>query len=275
MKKYSKKGKLLISVLIIVLAVTTMVVIKKSIITERPLRNYDEIASDTLIIVTDLHTLKSIDGVGSISEFDYELAGLIGKESGLKYKIIVENSLEKSLEGLDENRYDIVARPIIVSEVSKKRYLFSGDISEEKQVLVQRKEKFNNGKPMIETPLDLGGKKVHVIDDESVYMIINHLATETGDSIFIRKEPDCGAEQLVVMVADSVIDYAVCDRSIAEKMAGYLPQIDISIPVSFSMFHSWGMRKSSAALKDSLDSWTERVKTSDEFHNLLNKYGIK
>ncbi|MEG1643609.1 MAG: transporter substrate-binding domain-containing protein [Bacteroidales bacterium] len=274
MNKYKRKRFLLIYIFIIALAVTAMVSIINCSWSEKPTRDYKDIISDTLKIVTNLHSLTELKEINSVSGFDYELAVLIGKESGMNYKIIIENSLEKSLKRLNENKCDIVARPIIVSAINKNKYLFAGNMRDDKLVLIQRKKEFNNSQSVIETPMNLGKKEIHVIDDESIYMIINHLATETGDSIYICKEPKCGVEQLAIMVADSVIDYAVGDYSIAKKLSKYLPQIDIKTTVSFSMLHAWGIRKSSPALKDSLDNWFMRIKERNEFKNLLNKYNI-
>ena len=240
-----------------------------------PERDYEVIANDTLRIVTDLHPARNSGVSGKANGFHYELAELVGKESGLEFAVIVENSLAKSLEGLEKRDFDIVARPIIVSDLSKERLLLSDGLNTDKQVLVQRKSRYNGGKPVIKSVVELAGKEVHIQDDETVRMILENLAVETGDSIYVVPEKDCSNEQIATMVAEGVIDYAVCDYSTARKMARYLKQIDITLPVSFEMQQSWGVRKESPVLLDSLDTWMERVKSTRNFRRLLNKYGLR
>lgn len=279
MAKHKRGSALLVYGILILIAAVSAILVKfllwdKS---EKPERDYDEITNDTLRIVTDLYPVENLAGrsVGSVSEFHYDLAELVGKECGLNYVIVVENSLAKSFEGLENGEFDIIARPIIVSDLSKEKFLLSDGLNTDKQVVVQRKSRYNDGKPIIKSVVELAGKEVHVPDDETVEMILENLSMEIGDSIFVIPEKECGVEQIVMMVAEGAVDYAVCDYSTAKKMTRYLKQIDISLPVSFEMQHSWGVRKGSPVLRDSLDLWMERVRNTREFRRLLNKYGLR
>lgn len=277
MGKLKRGGALLVYGIIILISAVSIIFAElffQDTETE-PERDYEVIANDTLRIVTDLHQARNSGGSGKASGFHYELAELVGKESGLEFAVIVENSLAKSLEGLEKRDFDIVARPIIVSDLSKERLLLSDGLNTDKQVLVQRKSRYNGGKPVIKSVVELAGKEVHIQDDETVRMILENLAVETGDSIYVVPEKDCSNEQIATMVAEGVIDYAVCDYSTARKMARYLKQIDITLPVSFEMQQSWGVRKESPVLLDSLDTWMERVKSTRNFRRLLNKYGLR
>lgn len=278
MGKLKRGGALLVYGIIILIAAVSIISVKLFFSDNelKPERDYAVIANDTLRIVTDLYPVENFENVvGSVSEFHYDLAELVGKESGLDYVIIIENSLTKSFDGLENGDYDIIARPIIVSDLSKERFLLSDGLNADKQVVVQRKSRYNDGIPVIESVMDLAGKEVHIPDDETVQMILENLSMETGDSIYVCMEMDCGVEQIVTMVADGEIDFAVCDYTTAKKMAKYLKQIDIRLPVSFEMQQSWGVRKESPVLRDSLDVWMERVKNSRNFRRLLNKYGLR
>lgn len=278
MRKFRRGGALLIYGIIILIAAMSIITVKLFFSEEelKPERDYGVIADDTLRIVTDLYPVENLDRVvGSVSEFHYDLAELAGRESGLNFVIIVENSLAKSLEGLEEGVYDIIARPIIVSDLSKEKLLLSDGLNSDKQVLVQRKSRYNDGKPVIGSVVELAGKEVHISDDETVGMILDNLSMEIGDSIFVCMEKECGVEQIVMMVAEGEIDYAVCDYTTAKKMARYLNQIDIHLPISFEMQQSWGVRKESPVLRDSLDLWMERVRNKRDFRRLLNKYGLR
>ena len=76
------------------------------------------------------------------------------------------------------------------------------------------------------------------------------------------------------MVADSSIDYVVCGRAVAKRMKEFLPQIDIATKISIPIPQAWGVRHDSPVLKDSLNIWLERVKNSNKYKAILNKYGF-
>ena len=118
--------------------------------------------------------------------------------------------------------------------------------------------------------MDLAKKVINIIDDQSISMIINNIAYEIGDSIQIVVKPNCSNEQLIAMVADSTIDYAVCSNRIAKQMKNILPQIDVSTKITIPLPQAWAVRHSSPILKDSLNVWLEEIKKSEKYIQLMN-----
>ena len=68
------------------------------------------------------------------------------------------------------------------------------------------------------------------------------------------------------------IDYAVCDEFIAKASLKNFPQLDISTPISFTQFYSWGINKKSKSLLDTINSWLDHFVTTKEFDELNHKY---
>ena len=120
----------------------------------------------------------------------------------------------------------------------------------------------------------LGGKTLHIVKNSPAILRINNLMEEIGDTIYVNTIERYGAEQLIALVAHADIDYAVCDRRIAVMAIDSLPNIDISIPIGFSQFYAWGMRKESPVLRDSINAWLETYLKSSEFRKLSKKYSI-
>lgn len=230
-------------------------------------RDYNEIKNDTLNFVTNIFY---DDETGNINLINYEFAELIGERSGLNYKIDTINSLTESISLLNNNKYDIIARPIYATTELKEKLLFSNIVNHENNnlVIVQRKD---GG---VKKNLDLAKKTINIIDDQSIKMIMNNIAYEIGDSIQTVIKYNCSNEQLIVMVADSTIDYAVCSKGIAKRMKEFIPQIDISTKISTPLPQAWGVRVSSSTLKDSLNVWLEDIIKSKEYTKLMNKYGF-
>lgn len=235
-------------------------------------RDIPEIKQDTLRIVTDYTPINYYISDDTISGFDYELSQLIAKRSGLHVKVYPEVSLSKSIEGLEKNRYDIIGRPIPVTTDSKENFLFTDPILLNKQVLVQRKAEYNNGKDPIRNQLDLAQKHLNIISDAPTRLRIMNLAHEIGDTIYVNEENTYGDEQLIIMVAKGEIDFAVCDETIAREMSKHYPEIDFSTDISFTQFRSWALRLTSPLLLDSLNIWLKDIKKSPEFQKLKTKY---
>lgn len=262
------KGNIISYFILLAMAVTAMILIKKCAIDGAySQRDYNEICDDTLRIVTNVYFNDVIEGSTLIN---YELASLVGKESGLVYKIDTINSLSESVELLNAKRFDIIARPIFTTTKSKESLLFSNTFSkcDNNLVVVQRKD------GDIKNNLDLAKKTVSIVNDESIKMIINNIAYEIGDSVYTNIIDNRSTEQLIIMVADSTIDYVVCGKTIAKRMKEFLPQVDIDTKISIPIPQAWGVRHSSPILRDSLNVWLDRVKKSDKYKLLMNKYGF-
>lgn len=270
--KYKKRFILYFILLAIVLFV--MYMIRTRLLTPAfQLRDIREIEQeDTLRIVTDYTPLSYYVSGDTISGFDYELAKLIAKRSGLQVKVYPEVSLSKSVEGLEKNRYDIIGRPIPVTTDSKEYFLFTDPILLNKQVLVQRNAEYNDGKEPIRNQLDLAQKHLYIISDAPTRLRIMNLAHEIGDTIYVNEESTYGDEQLIIMVAKGEIEFAVCDETIAREMSKHYPEIDFNTDISFTQFQSWALRHTSPALLDSLNVWLKEIKKSPEFQKLKTKY---
>lgn len=269
---YGKRMVMYLSLLIICLII--MFILRNNLKSETSqIRDYPEILKeDTLRIVTDYNPLSYYVTQDSIIGFDYELANLISKRSGLAVLVFPEVSLSKSLQGLNKNEYDIVGRTLPVTTESKQEYNFTETILLNKQVLIQRKPEFNNNTKPIRNQLDLARKTLYIISDAPTRYRIENLAHEIGDTIYVKEETKYGAEQLVIMVAKGDIEFAVINENIAQQMASEFPEIDYQTDISFTQFQSWALRKTSPVLLDSLNVWLKDIKESPEFQILTKKY---
>ncbi len=235
-------------------------------------RTFEEIKTEGVLrIVTDYTPLSYYLQGDSLSGFDYELARMIGRRSGLSIEITPEVNLNKSIEGLKKGQYDIIARQLPVTSEIKEDLAFTVPIQLNKQVLVQLKEPKGN-KKLIRNQLDLAGETLYIVSKAPTRLRINNLAREIGDTIYIEEEKTYGAEQLVMMVATGQIDFAVCDKVIAEEMSKDYPQIDCNTDISFTQFQSWALRKNDSTLLDSLNKWILDIQKEDKYKKLYDSY---
>ena len=272
--KFKKRRNLYLFLLIIV--VGTMILLryisKDSDILLLP-RDYKEMmASGELNVVTDYNSIGYFVSGDTARGFQLEMIKALEKAWGVKVNLFLENSLDENLEGLLEQRYDLVARNIPVNIQLKDTFAFTDPLTLNKQVLVQRKALFNDSIEPIRQQLDLAKKTIHVPGESPAMLRLNNLSHEIGDTIYVVEDPTYETEQLVMMVAAGDIDFTVCDEKVALRLAESLPEIDIETDISFTQLESWAVRRDSPQLLDSLNSWLDRFKETATFKKIFEKY---
>lgn len=261
---------------LLVVAIATMVMlwrIMKHSPEEIQPRDYPEIKAEGILrMVTEYNQSGYYIAGDTIEGFQYELSQAIAQISGLEVQTHLVMSLAESFEMLANNKCDIIARNIPTTSEIKEDYLFTEPIVLNKQVLIQRTEKANDGIKPIRNQLDLAGKTLYIPKDSPAQLRLQNLSHEIGDTIYVKEDDLYSGEQLAIMVAKKDIDYAVCDQQIARKSKELLPEIDIETDISFTQLQSWAVRKDSPILLDSLNSWLNRIKESGLYDKIYKKY---
>ena len=122
--------------------------------------------------------------------------------------------------------------------------------------------------------MELANKTVHIVKGSPSIFRLQNLSNEIGDTIYIKEIERYGQEQLLAMVANKDIDYAICDESIALSAVHNLPELDIETAISFTQFYSWGVHRENTILLDSLNAWLESYKQTPDFQALIRKYTL-
>lgn len=222
-------------------------------------RDYEEIVAEgTLRAVTEYGVLTFHAEGDSVDGLLYRMVNEFARDHRLKVTIEAVTEFGEKLQGLAEGKYDLIAAAVPVNSQLRNSLLLSRPILTSRQVLVQRKADSDSDSIYIRSQVDLAQKTLHVTKGSPALLRIHNLASEIGDTIYIREVERYGAEQLMFMVAHGDIDYAVCDESVALAAIDSLPQIDIRTAIGFTQFYAWGTSKQSHALMDSINAWLER-----------------
>lgn len=238
-------------------------------------RQYNEIIqSGVLRAVTEYNSISFHVQEDTIGGLHYELLHAFAQSKGLKVDITPEMSVEKRAQGIQNGNYDILANNVLISSGRKDSFLFTHPILLSRQILVQRKPQEKNDSTHIKSLLELANKTVHIVKGSPSILRIQHLSNEIGDTIYVQEVERYGQEQLLAMVANNDIDYAICDENLALTSAHYLPILDIETAISFTQFYSWGVHKDNTVLLDSLNTWLENYKQTESFQKLIKKYTL-
>lgn len=236
-------------------------------------RDFPQInSSGVLRVVTDYNPVDYYVSGDSLAGFNYELIQLLQKQTPIKIEVVLENSLDKTLQGLNDKDYDVIIRSIPITTDLRNSLSFTNPVTQSKQVLIQRKAEYNGDIEPIRSHLDLANKEIYVPKQSPAILRINNLSSEIGDSIFVKEDELYGIEQLAMMVASKEIDYAACDELIANRLAEQIPELDVNTLIGFTQFEAWGVRKESPILLDSLNTWINRIKKTEDFVRICDKY---
>lgn len=222
-------------------------------------RDLAEIQKEGVLRVVTEYGMNSYYVSGdTIAGFQYEMAHWLADALGVELDISLENNLSKCIQGLNKQKYDIIARNIPVTSENKKVVSFTDPIVFDRQVLVQRTAKYNDGLAPIRNQIDLGQKTVYVPENSPAILRLRNLSEEIADTIYMVEEKRYAAEQLIYMIVNKEIDYAVIDRQTAHIFQKRFPELDIQTDIGFTQLQSWAVRKDAVVLIDSINKYLER-----------------
>lgn len=235
-------------------------------------RDYEEIMKEGVLnIVTDYSSTGYYVSGDSIAGFQHDMCKALEKHLGITIHIFLENNLSACIEGLNKQKYDIIARNIPITSENKEKLAFTDPIMLDRQVLVQRKATFNNNIPPIRNQIDLGKKTLYIPENSPGILRLHNLSEEIADTIYIKEEKQYAAEQLIYMVARGDIDFAVIARKTALDYLKDYPELDIDTDIGFTQIQSWALRKSSPELLDTVNHWIDSFKKTKEFSDIEKK----
>lgn len=212
--------------------------------------------------------------------YEYELLQSLSKFLDLELKIRVISGIEKSVNLLNRGEGDVIAFPLTITKERTSYLAFTDAQFTTSQVLVQRKPANWRRMPpafversVIRNPVDLIGKKVHVLDESSFMERLQNLSGEIGGEILIVEDSAAAeTESLIEKVADGEIQFTVTDRSMAVVNAIYFPDLDVETVLSLPQQIAWAVRKNSPDLQDAVNRWLSELKKSGRFKMIYDKY---
>lgn len=236
-------------------------------------------ARGKLIAATDFNSTNYFVYKGEPMGFNYELLRLFSEHIGVDFEIVTENHLGEAFNMLRTGRADLLAMSLTVNSRRKKEIQFTEPVYETRQVLIQRKP--DGWKRMtaaaIESQLlrdikQLGGKTIYVQEYSSHTGHLKTISRELTAPLKIEEVP-FESEELIQLVNDAEIDYAVCDENVARVNSTYYKDIDVMTLLSDRQDIAWGVRKThSKQLLKELDEWIITFRKTELYATLYAKY---
>lgn len=266
---------------------------KKSSFGKNSKDNYNSIVANS--VDRDLDDIKK-DGVlkalvvysstsyflyrGEPMGFEYELLQLLADELDLKLELVVSSDLDSEFEVLNRGDVDLIAHGMTVTNQRKWEVDFTEYLYLTRQVLIQKKPDNylkmswkSLEESLISNPIELINDTVSIRKNSAYYERMLSLSNEIGGEIIIDTlDSKLSTGEIIHMVADGKIKYTIADENLAKINASDRPNLDISVPISFSQRIAWVTRKKSKNFKEVIDRWILTNRKSEKYNVIYNKY---
>lgn len=227
---------------------------------------------DTLDVAIEYSPGSYYTYADTLGGLNYDLLRIVAQRMHRPVKFHSVVTLTKALSLLNAGTYDLLAGQFPLTAEAQEQYLFTDEVTLDKQVLVQRIDA--KGKVKVRTQLDLAKKTVWIVNGSPMRQRVEALSREIGDTIFIKTENSYGPEQLFLKVVTGEIDYAVINSHIARELAKkYKGKVDVSRDISFSQFQTWVLKKSNTRLCRQINAQIRAIKADTlTYKALLRRY---
>ena len=191
-----------------------------------------------------------------------------------KVVFITEPNLSAAIDSLLQNKVDILAWHIPIYNQMRQKISYSIPVFTSRQMLIQRQKAPNDSIAFISNQLELANKDVYILPGAFYRQRLNNLAEEIGDSIYIKEIPNAVPSDLLKMVVDRHIDYAVCDEFVARVLLKKeeFQTLDMSTAISFTQNYSWALNPNTPILCDSINAWLSVYLESKEYNTIYRQY---
>lgn len=217
---------------------------------------------------------------GQTMGFEYELLQSLARQLNVELKIKVISGIEQAIDLLNRGEGDLIAFPLTITKERTEYLSFTDAHFNTCQVLVQRKPANwrrmtpnRIEKMLIRNPVELIGKKVHVMNESAFKDRLSNLSQEVGGEILVEEDSATAeTESLIERVAKGEIQLTVTDQTLGMVNSIYYPDLDVGTVLSLPQQIGWAVRKNSPDLLAATNTWLAGIKESGRFKILYDKY---
>lgn len=227
--------------------------------------------ADTLHVATMYGSLSYFISRDEEMGYDYEQVQDLTEMIGRPFRMHVFNTFEEMTSALQTHEVELVAYSCPVNSELKSRFSFVAYQDDSYPVLVQR-----IGVNMVTSIDELRGKEVVAIEKSIAGRRLETLNRETNAGLKIKTLSDTvTADQLIEMVSDGKIRYAVADDRTALLHKIYDRRLDCRLALGFQHRNGWMVNAGNETLADTVVYWRKLPQTQLLRSELYEKYLIR
>ncbi len=244
-------------------------------------RDWEEIKTDSVLtILAENSPASYFIYRGRNMGYEYELLHEFTKDQNIRLQVQMVNDLDEMMLHLDSCNGDVIACNLTITEARSQQIDFTVPHLKTHQVLIQRKpegyrklsrQELND--TLVTEIEELQGQTIHVWKNSTYYTQIKLLNDQLALNMnIVATDGDLITEELIRMVSDGEIDFTIADENIAKIDLRYHSNIDVSLKLSQEDSIAFGVRKTSPALRDSLNEWLTAKENRSTIGEVTRKY---
>jgi membrane-bound lytic murein transglycosylase F len=211
-----------------------------------------------LIALTDKNSLNYFINRGQPMGYQLELLKSFADYLNVPLKILVSNDASRLFYYLDLNAGDLLALNLPISNEGEKQLHFSSPLGETRMVLIQRRPGTKTGKDtvkFIRAMDDFSGDTVYMRNNLLAEPVLHQFLRKTGKNVILVKIEVNNTLELIKLVSEKKIDYAICDENLAMVVKRYYRNIDAELVISKFYEYGWGVNLASDSLLEAINQW--------------------
>lgn len=230
---------------------------------------HDKNDIDTLKVVTLYGPTSYFDYRGEQMGIDFENVRRFAHDEGMELKITTVANIKELIENLKDGKAHLAAYPVPYIAEYNDEVLHCGPIEVSTQVLVQK-----DSKDKITDVTQLIGKDVYVEKDSKYFYRLKNLNDEIGGGINIKvmQSDTLDSEDIMRMVSNKQLDYAVLDSQIASLFKGAYPDLNIDLKLSSDQAALWAVALGLDSLAAKIDRWEKQTHSSEVVREIYKRY---
>jgi membrane-bound lytic murein transglycosylase F len=185
---------------------------------------------------------------------------------GVKVEVLKYKNQNELWDALRYGKCDMIAGSLNTASFSEDYALTSVPLLETDLLLVQRKSE--NGQ-RVDSLNKLQGRAVYM---PAMFSQDKLLSLATSTKIQLIQMPQYTQSNLIDLVKEGKIDYAICNNILARGIEEQYPSLDFKTVINKAQQISWVFRSQSKNLHSKVNDWLSSYKTSTRFSVLLDKY---
>lgn len=217
--------------------------------------------SDTISACIFYHAADYFVYQGSVIGFQYDILKQMEKDLQRPVTISIETESNEMLSKALSGQYDIVCFDFDLENFIGTYVEVSEPLAFSYPVLISRKHNKND------TIL-----KKEINSSEGYFYKLKLSELENPNSWKIKNNPDLTIEDLMELLVDKHIDYAVCNYNVAITLMPFYKQLNIGPKIGDSFARKWIYNIENKALNDSIDDWIKSFKETNKYQSLCKKY---
>lgn len=217
--------------------------------------------SDTISVCLFYHAADYFVYQGSVIGFQYDVFKQLEKDFHRPVDIVIESDPEKMFVTALSNQYDIVCFDFEKSNYVPFYIAVSEPVAFTYPVLIMRKK-------------DPAYDSIpHVVNTSAKYYNkLDFSLLKDPSSWKVQHNPDLAIEDLMDMLVDGQIDYAVCNYNVAVTLMPFYTQLTIGPRVGDNFPRTWILNTHNKTLNDSINQWLEDFKETNKYQSICEKY---